>query len=107
VGQQATVQWEVAKTALQTKAGLAPATNMLHLHPACGTSSNQHGLDQLTLAVLSLLPQIRYVSVLMVNLGAAVLFRWCLTPTYPVHVINLLITCWVYLLYTLYKVCQV
>jgi hypothetical protein len=41
----------------------------------------------------------------MVNLVAAALFRWFLTPSWPLHVINLLVTCWVYLLYTLHKVC--
>lgn len=48
--------------------------------------------------------QLRYLGVTLINLAAGVAFRWYLKPGIPVQAINLLITGWAFLIYTLYKV---
>lgn len=48
--------------------------------------------------------QLRYMAVVLVNLAAALVFRWFLTPSLPHKALSLLLTGWGFLFYTLYKV---
>ena len=48
--------------------------------------------------------QLRYAGALSVNLIAALLYRYFLTPTLPVRAIALLVTWWAFCVQLLYKV---